>query len=93
MAAHKSELGELHSLVTRAYKKGIELDLEDDIFNPALLGGAAKFLKDNEITADVKSDDDLSELRDKLVKAAAAKRQAGGRILQAVGNAAQDEEA
>lgn len=85
MAAHKSKLGELHELVAQAYAKGIELDLEEQIFNPALLSAAAKFLKDNEITAEIKSDDDLSALRDKLKQANANKQAAGQRILKAVG--------
>lgn len=87
MAAHKSKLGALHELVADAYTKGIELDMESEIFNPALLGSAAKFLKDNDITAEVKSADDLANLRDKLQQAAAERRAAGNRILQAVGSA------
>lgn len=85
MAAHKSKLGALHELVTRAFSEGIELDLKDDIFNPALLSAASKFLKDNEISADVKADDDLAELRQKLVLAAQERREAGKNILRAVG--------
>lgn len=84
MAAHKSTLGALHELVAQAYTKGIELDMESEIFNPALLGSAAKFLKDNDITAEVKSDEDLGALRDKLRTAAEARTQAGQRILEAV---------
>jgi hypothetical protein len=86
MAAPKADLGALHALVTRALTEGLELDLRENIFNPALIGAATKFLKDNEITADVKSDDDLAGLRKKLMDAAAEKREAGQRILQAVGN-------
>lgn len=90
MAAHKSQLGELHALIATAYTKGIELDMGDDIYNPALLSAAAKFLKDNEITADIKSDDDLGALREKLKQAAEAKREAGQRILKAVGDGVEE---
>lgn len=62
MAANKSELDELHRLLARAFTQGIENDLEDVVFNPAFLSAAAKFLKDNEITAEVKSDEDLGAL-------------------------------
>lgn len=84
MAAHRSKLEKLHERVAEAYAKGIELDMDENIFNPALLSAAAKFLKDNEISADVKSDDDLGLLRSKLVDAAKARAEASGRILYAV---------
>ena len=74
MAAHQSKLGDLHELLARAYADGIQRDIEDDIFNPALLGAAAKFLKDNNITAEIQSNDDLGALRDKLKAAADARR-------------------
>jgi len=86
MAAHKSELNKLHALVAKALSEGIERDLGDKFVNPALVGAAIKFLKDNEISADVKTDDDLSTLRTKLVAAAEARREAGQRILKAVGD-------
>lgn len=85
MAAPKADLGTLHALVTKALTKGLELDMEEDIYNPALIGAATKFLKDNEITADIKTDDDLSAMRKKLVEASEAARQNGKRILAAVG--------
>lgn len=34
MAASKSELDDLHRLLTRAFTQGIENDLEDGVFNP-----------------------------------------------------------
>lgn len=84
MAAPKDKLGKLHELVTTAYTTAIESDMEVEVFNPALLSAAAKFLKDNEVTAEIKSDDDLGSLREKLRAAAEARAQAGQRTLQAV---------
>ena len=74
MAATKDKLGALHSKVAEALTKGIDADLEDDIVNPALIGAAIKFLKDNEITAEIKSDDDLSAMREKLIAAEEARK-------------------
>lgn len=92
MAAKKGELGALHRLVTEAYTKGIEMDMEEDIFNPSLLAGAVKFLKDNEITADIKEDDDLKTMRDKLIQAAEERRaRNAGKLLKAVGYDCEDD--
>lgn len=89
MAAKKDDLGALHKLVAKAYKSGIEVDMEDGIYNPALLSAAAKFLKDNEITAEIKSDDDLASLRDKLRQNAEDARSKGRQLLS-VANGLQD---
>lgn len=86
MAAKKSELGRLHQLVTQAFCEGIEKDIEDSVVNPALLSSAAKFLKDNEITADIKEEDDLKTLRQKMTEASEAARNKQGRLLYAVGS-------
>ena len=69
-----SELEELHALVTRSYTTRISQDLEDDIpTDAATLSGAAKFLKDNAITADPADKADLKGLQAQL-KAAAEQR-------------------
>ncbi len=86
MAAPKARLGELHRKVTEAYITGIDRDLEDEIFNPALLSGAAKFLKDNEITAEIKSDDDLSTMREKLVAAEVQRKEKARLLLFSAGS-------
>lgn len=91
MAAPKARLGELHRKVTEAYIAGIDADMEDDIFNPALLSGAAKFLKDNEITAEIKSDDDLSTMREKLVAAEEERKKKARGLLHIAGSMPQDE--
>lgn len=90
MAANKSELDELHRLLTRAFTQGIENDLEDGVFNPAFLSAAAKFLKDNEITAEVKSDEDLSALRAALRESSRARR--AGNIVDIAQKRAMGEE-
>ena len=86
MAATQSKLGELHELLAEAFTSSIKLDMDEQLCNPALLSAAAKFLKDNEITADLKEADDLAELRDRLAAAARERRASGARILQAVEN-------
>lgn len=69
-----ADLEELHALVTRSYTTRISQDLEDDIpTDAATLSGAAKFLKDNAITADPADKADLKGLQAQL-KAAAEQR-------------------
>lgn len=69
-----ADLEELHALVTRSYTARISQDLEDDIpTDAATLSGAAKFLKDNAITADPADKADLKGLQAQL-KAAAEQR-------------------
>jgi hypothetical protein len=71
MASSRKDLEELHALITKSFKTRIEADLEDNIpTDAATLSGAVKFLKDNAVTADPASTDDLTELRDKLKEAA-----------------------
>lgn len=69
-----ADLEELHALVTRSYTTRITQDLADDIpTDAATLSGAAKFLKDNAITADPADKADLKGLQAQL-KAAAEQR-------------------
>lgn len=69
-----AELEDLHALVTKAYATRISQDLDDDIpTDAATLSGAAKFLKDNAITADPAEKEDLKGLQAQL-KAAAEQR-------------------
>lgn len=66
-----AELEELHLLVTQSYATRIRQDLADDIpTDAATLSGAAKFLKDNAITADPADKADLKGLQAQLKKAA-----------------------
>lgn len=82
MTATKDELGGLHRLVTQAYIGEIEACQRDEVpITPALLSGAAKFLKDNEITADPADKKDLRLLQDALKKQSEARDKARGNIL------------
>ena len=86
-ASSKAELEELHRLITQSYKSRIEMDLRDEIpTDAATLSGAAKFLKDNEITADPADKEDLAALQKQLKAAAEARRVKNGSLLQAVTN-------
>lgn len=74
-ATDKDSLELLHRLVTQAYSTEIALALKDEAPpNPALLAGAAKFLKDNEITADPADKKDLKEMQRKLKEASAQRK-------------------
>lgn len=71
-----ADLEELHALVTKSYTTRISQDLEDDIpTDAATLSGAAKFLKDNAITADPADKADLKGLQAQLKEAAAQRQQ------------------
>ena len=86
-ASSKAELEELHRLITQSYKTRIEMDLRDEIpTDAATLSGAAKFLKDNEITADPADKEDLAALQKQLKAAAEARRIKNGKLLSAVEN-------
>lgn len=74
-ATDKASLEALHQLVTRAYSTEIALALKEEAPpNPALLAGAAKFLKDNDVTADPADKEDLKSLQVQLKAAAEARR-------------------
>ena len=67
--ATEDQLGALHKLVAEIYHQEL---LKEEIA-PALLTSAAKFLKDNDITAIVEQDSNLSAIDD-LLKAKRNKR-------------------
>lgn len=82
-----AELEELHALVTKSYKTRIELDLEDGVpTDAATLSGAAKFLKDNAITADPADKQDLKGLQAQLKAAAEERSKRAGKVLELVKN-------
>lgn len=84
-SSSKSELEELHRLVTRSYKERIQADLDDKLpTDAATLSGAVKFLKDNAITADPADQDDLKEMRDKLREQAELRRKKIGAVVALV---------
>lgn len=89
-----ADLEELHALVTQSYTTRISQDLEDNIpTDAATLSGAAKFLKDNAITADPADKADLKGLQAQL-KAAAEQRsiKAAGTRSNVLGLVRKDEQ-
>lgn len=86
-ASDKASLEELHQLVTRAYSTEIALALKEEAPpNPALLAGAAKFLKDNDVTADPAEKEDLKTLQAQLRAASEARKLSKRPLLAAVQN-------
>jgi hypothetical protein len=82
-----AELEELHALVTKSYTTRIEMDLRDEIpTDAATLSGAAKFLKDNAITADPADKQDLKGLQAQLKAAAEERSKRAGKVLELVKN-------
>ena len=80
--ATKDELGGLHRLVTQAYIGEIQTCMREEIpVTPAILSGAAKFLKDNEITADPADKKDLRNLQDTLKRQAAERDKVRANVL------------
>ena len=79
----EQELSALHGVVAKVLKTQLEETVtvidedgkEDRVFtaNPATLGVAIKFLKDNDITASIADDENLGEL-DELLKNKREKR-------------------
>jgi hypothetical protein len=75
MAASMEELHKLHSLVTDSFKQRLEADIADKIpTDAATLGALTKFLKDNAVTADPQTQDDLKDLRDKFKQQSETRR-------------------
>lgn len=84
-SATMQELEELHRLVTKSYTSRIQADMDDNIpTDAATLSGAAKFLKDNFVSADPADADDLAGLRDKLRAAAEERKKRGEAIVALV---------
>lgn len=81
-ATSLDELNSLHQLVAKSLNTRLTDDLKDGIpTDAATLGAAIKFLKDNEITADPASKEDLTELRDKLKQQAASRKKTAGNVI------------
>ena len=84
-AASLGRLQELHALLTDAYTDILERNAEDEIpTDAATLSSIAKFLKDNNVSADPADADDLKDLRQKLLAQSAARKEAGKSILALV---------
>ena len=84
-AASLGRLQALHALLTDAYTDILEQNAEDNIpTDAATLSSIAKFLKDNNVSADPADADDLKDLRQKLLAQSAARKEAGKSILELV---------
>lgn len=75
-AATKSRLSELHRMFTEALIEEIKQSKEDEVPLPAADKSViAKFLKDNDITADADSEE-MQDLRDEFDDELSARREA-----------------
>ena len=75
-AAKRSRLSELHRMLTEALIEEIKQSKEDGVPLPAADKSViAKFLKDNDITADADSEE-MQDLRDEFDDELAARREA-----------------
>lgn len=87
----KTELENLHRLITQSFTERLEWDLKDKIpTDAATLGAAIKFLKDNDITSDPADKEDLKGLQEQLKNAAEERRARTGKLLAAVTNDLQE---
>lgn len=66
MAAAENELSELHSLLCKVFKEQLKLVDEHGRVNAAVLGHAARFLKDNGIEAAGEHSKELQELSEEF---------------------------
>lgn len=84
-AASIGRLQELHAKLTKAYCDILDQNEEDKIpTDAATLSSIAKFLKDNNVSADPADKDDLNDLRERLKQQAQARRESGKNILSLV---------
>lgn len=82
-AATTEALQELHSTVAKSLSTRISQDMEDGIpTDAATLGAAIKFLKDNNISADPASDDNLDDLREQFIKQREQRRKSAAQAIQ-----------
>lgn len=69
------KLNELHAAVADVFITRLEQDKKDDLpTDAATLSAAIRFLKDNNISADPASTDDLQEMRDLMAEQAEKRR-------------------
>lgn len=77
MAATEDKLRKLHELVADSFINRIEDDINDNLpTDAATLAAAAKFLKDNNVSADPVDNGQLDELRKKMTERSAANKNA-----------------
>lgn len=69
MAGSLEKLGRLHELITDSFIARIEDDMNENLpTDAATLAAAAKFLKDNDVSADPAEAGKLDELREQMIK-------------------------
>ncbi len=66
-AATEARMGELHNKLTDLFATVLgEYEKAPELANPAMLGAASKFLKDNSITIESEQMDELSAMEERL---------------------------
>ena len=66
-ASTEQSLGNLHNQVTLLFSKVLEgYEETPELSNPAMLGAITKFLKDNSISLESETLDELSEMEERL---------------------------
>ena len=66
-ASTEQSLGNLHNKVTELFVKVLDAyESEPETANPAMLGAITKFLKDNSISLESETLDELSEMEERL---------------------------
>jgi hypothetical protein len=66
-ASTEQSLGNLHNKVTELFVKVLdEYESTPELANPAMLGAITKFLKDNSISLESETLDELSEMEERL---------------------------
>lgn len=81
-SASVAELEALHKAVAKSLSTRIEQDMADNLpTDAATLGAAIKFLKDNNVSADPASSEDLTKLRTQLTAAAEARKQRASNVV------------
>ena len=66
-ASTEQSLGYLHNQVTQLFSKVLEgYEETPELSNPAMLGAITKFLKDNSISLESETLDELSEMEERL---------------------------
>lgn len=69
MAGSLEKLGKLHELITDSFIDRIEQDMAENLpTDAATLAAAAKFLKDNDVSADPAEQGKLDVLREQMIQ-------------------------
>lgn len=83
MSNTKDVLQEVHTLLADYFKESLTLAIKDGIEIPAsTLGVVVSFLKNNEITADVRDKDGLEDLKERLINRKADAKDKGKDLIE-----------